>query len=329
MAERVFLTGASGFVGGHVLHHLLYAGYEVTALVRPATTRALSQLKAKDGVTVCYGDLRDAGRLVKELANCRFLVHVAAVYSFAPTARKYLHQVNVLGTKSILEAAQLAGIERAIVTSSSATVGPVTTGRPRTEEDWAPEAGAHGYHHSKVLQERVALAARLPTVLILPTAPVGDGDRKPTPTGRMILDFMKGRIVGSMGGGLNVVAVEDVARAHVQALTRGSADERYIVGGENLSLDALWSLLGEICNRQPPRRTVPYPLAYGAGMVDTWRCRFFGGEPLVPLEGVRMARSFMYVSSEKAERVLGHKALPVKQALMQAVDWFQANGYAA
>jgi dihydroflavonol-4-reductase len=238
VGEEVFLTGANGFVGSHVLRALLAAQYRVRALVRPGS-RPLPPL---DGCTAVWGDILRPGDLVQHMEGCRYLVHVAALYSFSPSTHKKMFATNVRGCAGLLEAAHMAGIKRAVVTSSSSTVGPSYGGRPATENDWDVDADSSAYHRSKLQQARVALAAQVPTVLVLPTAPVGPGDWKPTPTGKMIVDFIRGRIFATLGGGLNVVAVEDVARAHVLALQYGRPRERYLVGGENMSLSQLWEL---------------------------------------------------------------------------------------
>jgi dihydroflavonol-4-reductase len=323
-SESVFLTGATGFVGSHVLRELLARGYRVRALARSRQTAS-----GLDGCDVVIGDLCAAGELTRAMSGCRYLVHCAALYSFAPRDRAMIRRVNVDGTAGLLEAARIAGVERAVVTSSSATVGPARPGRPATENDWALDDGHSAYHHSKVEQERAALAARVPVVLVLPTAPVGPGDRKPTPTGKMVLDFARGRALAAPPpGGMNLVAVEDVARAHVAALERGRPRERYLVGGENLSLDEIWSLLGAITGRPVPRRRVPYPLLVGVALADELRCRVASNaRPEVPLEGVRMAREHMYVDCSRAMVELGHAPSSVRDALARAVAWYRANGY--
>jgi dihydroflavonol-4-reductase len=331
MSDDVFLTGATGFVGNHVLHALLAAGFGVRALVRP-NSRPLPPL---DGCTPVQGDLLRPGDLARPMASCRYLVHVAALYSFAPARRRAMRATNVRGCAGILEAARIAGVERAVVTSSSATVGPARGDRPATEHDWAVDAASRSaYHHSKLEQERVALAARVPAVLLLPTAPVGPEDWKPTPTGKMVVDFMRGRIFASLDGGLNVVPVEDVARAHVLALRHGRPRERYLVGGENLSLDQLWGLLAEICGRKAPSRRIAYKLALTLGWADDLRSRLVAAwtheavDPLIPLEGVRMASHNMFVSCDKARTELGYKPTSVREALERAVRWYHNNGYA-
>jgi len=240
---------------------------------------------------------------------------------------------NVRGCAGVLEAAHLAGIERVVVTSSSSTVGPSYGGRPATEDDWDVDAGSSAYHQSKLQQARVALAAQVPVVLVLPTAPIGPEDWKPTPTGKMVVDFMRGRIFATLGGGMNVVAVEDVARAHVLALQSGRPRERYLVGGENISLSQLWERLAQICGRTAPTIRIPFRLALTLGWADEFRCQLFrngkGGmaAPLIPLEGVRMARHHMYVSCAKAQSELGYEATSVTAALERAVRWYCDNGY--
>ena len=328
--DTVFLTGASGFVGSHVLRALLEAQYRVRALVRPGS-RPLPPL---EGCTPVWGDVLRSGELVQHMAGCRYLVHLAALYSFSPGMRHKVYATNVRGCAEILEAAHLAGIERAVVTSSSSTVGPARGGRPATEDDWDAVDSSSAYHSSKLQQTRVALAAQVPVVLVLPTAPIGPGDWKPTPTGKMVIDFMRGRIFATLGGGLNVVAVEDVANAHVLALQHGRPRERYLVGGEDMSLSQLWKCLASICGRAAPTLRIPYPLALTLGWTDELRCQFLrkgaGGRtsPLIPLEGVRMARHHMYASSAKAQFELGYQATSVTAALERAVRWYRDNGYA-
>jgi len=317
-----FLTGAAGFVGGHVLRALLDAGYTVRALVRRPSESMDPRAEQ------VAGDLREPGRFARAVDGCRYVVHCAALYSFAPRERTDMHAVNVVGTAGLLEAAHLAGVERAVVTSSSATLGPITDGRLRDERDWAPDGSAHGYHHSKLDQERAAFASRVPTIALLPTAPVGPGDWKPTPTGRMILDFARGKMIAKPPqGGMNLVAVEDVARAHVAALERGTAGERYIIAGENLMLDDLWELLAQVTGKPMPAMRIPGALLDAIAYGDELRCRISGAEPAVPVEGVRMSRELMFVDGSKAKRELGVAASPVRGALERAVAWYRQNGY--
>ncbi|HEX6506460.1 MAG TPA: NAD-dependent epimerase/dehydratase family protein [Chloroflexota bacterium] len=324
--DDVFLTGATGFVGSHVLAALLEAGFRVRALVRPDSR----PLPVHPACRPVQGDVRRSGELTRQMSGCRYLIHVAALYSFSPRRRRDLYETNVSGCAGLLEAARLAGIERAVVTSSSATVGPARGDRPATEDDWADEAdAASGYHATKLWQERAALAAQLPTVILLPTAPVGPDDWKPTPTGKMIQDFLRGRIFASLDSGLNVVAVEDVAQAHLLALHQGRPGERYIIGGENLALGQLWEILARICGRSTPKWRIPYALALTLAHLDEQRCRVIDAAPVIPLEGVHMARHHMFASCEKARAELGYEATPVSEALSRAVQWYRENGAAA
>lgn len=307
--DVVFLTGATGFVGSHVLRELHDAGYAVRALVRPGH----AERSGPSGVSWIAGDLENVGAFARELRGCRYAIHCAALYSFAPRDRAQIHAVNVAGTESLMAAAHLAGVERVVLTSSSAT-----------------EGHAHsGYHRSKLQQERAAFAGRVPVIAMLPTAPVGPADAKPTPTGRLVLDFARGRIVAKApgNGGMNLVAVEDVARAHVAALERGRIGERYVVGGENLTFDRIWELLSEITGRPMPKWRAPYALALFAAYVDEMRSLFTGANPTVPLEGVRLSRERMFADSSKAQSELGYRPAPVRAALERAVKWYRENGY--
>ena len=308
--DRVFLTGATGFIGSHVLRELLAAGYAVRALVRnPSIVLSLAK---EDRVERVAGDMRRVGGFARALEGCRYLVHCAALYSFAPRDRAAIHAVNVDGTASLMLAGYVGGVERAVLTSSAATEGHAQT----------------GYHRSKLEQERAAFAGRVPVIALLPTAPVGAGDAKPTPTGKLVLDFARGKIVALAPGhgGMNLVAVEDVARAHVAALERGKIGERYVLGGENLSMDEIWQLLAEVTGKSMPKWRAPFGLALAASYVDELRCRITGATPAVPMEGVRISRERMYADSSKAQRELDYSATPVRAALERAVRWYRETG---
>ncbi|MFN2449470.1 MAG: NAD-dependent epimerase/dehydratase family protein [Candidatus Baltobacteraceae bacterium] len=329
-AQSVFLTGASGFVGSHVLRELLAAGHEVLALTRgsPALDRA-RQDAGPGRLRLVPGEMENVGGFARALNGCRYVVHCAALYSFAPAERARMHAVNVKGTASLAEAARVARVERFVLTSSSAALGASGRGETRTEDDWAHGGGAENYHHSKLDQERAAFAAQLPVVALLPTAPVGPGDSKPTPTGKMILDFARGKMFSLPPcGGMNLVPVEDVARAHVSALRQGSAGGRYILGGENLMLDEVWELLASVTQRPLPRFRAPHALAMAMAYADEARCRLVPhAVPHIPLEGVRMSVERMFADSSKAQRELGFRAGPVRAALERSVEWFRAHRY--
>ncbi len=323
MAATVFLTGGTGFIGSHVLEALLEAGYGVRALARDT-----NRLPAHPRLEAVAGDVETPGRLLELVRGCRYLVHVAAAYSFAPRERERVNRVNVRGTAGLLAVARMAGVEKGVVTSSSATVGPALPGGAATELDWAPPTErASAYHRSKIEQERATLAARLPTVLVLPTAPIGPGDWKPTPTGRMIVDFLRGRIFATLDGGMNLVDVRDVARAHVLALECGRPRVRYLVGGRNFSLDGVWKLLAGVSGRRAPQARLPYTIAAALGWADELRCRAAGGVPVVPREGVRMARERMHVDTTRSRAELGLEVSPVERAAADAVAWYRSHGY--
>ncbi len=319
----VFLTGATGFVGSHVLSALLARGYRVRALVR-------GPWDAPPGVVSVTGDLLAPGALVAALRGCRYVIHTGALYSFSARDRAAIAAVNIRGTAGILEAARMAGVERCVVTSSSAALPPAGADRPATESDWAsPDHRGWSYHASKLAGERAALSAQVPVVTVLPTAPIGPGDHRPTPTGKIIVDLLRGRLPATLGGGMNIVPVEDVAAAHVLALERGRSGERYIAGGVNLTLAELWRLIARAAGRPPRTFPLPYTIAAAAARVDFARVRFTGGQPAIPLEGVRMGRLEMYASSAKAAAELGYRASSADDAIERAVRWYRDNGYAA
>ncbi len=319
----VFLTGASGFVGSHVLSALLARGYRVRALVRGSES-------LPPGVVAVRGDLRTPAALLPALRGCRSLVHTAALYSFSSRDTTTIAEVNVRGTQGLLEAARIAGIERSVVTSSSSALAPAAGSRPVTERSWAePRPGTVTYHSSKLLQERAALSASTPVITVLPTAPIGPGDHRPTPTGKIIVDLLRGRMPATLRGGMNIVAVEDVAAAHVLALERGTLRERYILGGVNLSLAELWRLIARAAGQPARVVPLPYAIAAAAAHADELRVRLTGGTPLVPLEGVHMGRLEMYSSSAKATKDLGYRTSSVGAAIDRAVRWYHDHGYAA
>jgi dihydroflavonol-4-reductase len=329
LRERVFLTGATGFVGAHILSELRAdGGFHVRALVRSPRPDPI-----EGDVEFVLGDLERPGDLARAMDGCRYLVHCAAHYSFAPRDRATISRVNVTGTEGLFAAAHLAGVERAVITSSSAAVGHQRSERLPDERDYADHhpGSAPDYHVSKLLQERVAFASRVPTIAVLPTAPVGEGDWKPTPTGAMIVDFMRGKMIARppASGAINLVDVRQVAWAHALVLRYGRAGERYLVGGENLTFDRLWEMLARVTGRRAPRMRAPVPLMFAAAYIDEARSRLTGATPFVPLEGVRMSRERMVVDASKIVRELELPALPVEGALERAVRWYREHGYAA
>ena len=322
--KPTLVTGASGFIGWHVARLLGERGHKVKALVRPS-----SKLRELDAEPVT-GDLRDAASLDRAVAGCGLVFHVAADYRLWARAPNELYESNVEGTRHLLEAARRAGVERVVYTSTVGCIGIPKDGLGDETVPVTLEEMAGAYKRSKFLAERVALdfaASGFPVVVVNPTAPVGDHDVKPTPTGKIVLDFLKGAMPAFIDTGLNLVDVRDTAEAHLLAAERGRPGERYIVGSENLTLAAILEKLARLTGRKAPRMKLPYAVAYAAGVVTTGWARVTGRPPLAPLDAVRMAKKKMFVSIEKARRELGFSPGPVDGALGRAVEWFQANGY--
>lgn len=322
--KPTLVTGATGFIGWHVARLLVERGHRVRALVRPA-----SQLRELDAEPVT-GDLRDAASLDRAVAGCGLVFHVAADYRLWARNPDELYGSNVEGTRKLLEAARGQGVERVVYTS---TVGCIGVPKGGVGDETVPVTLAEmkgAYKRSKFLAERVALdfaASGFPVVVVNPTAPVGDHDVKPTPTGKIVLDFLKGAMPAFIDTGLNLVDARDAAEAHLLAAERGRPGERYIVGCENLTLAGILEKLAGITGIEAPRVKLPYAVAYAAGVVTTGWARITGQPPRAPLDAVRMARKKMWVSHEKARRELGFSPAPVDGALGRAVEWFQANGY--
>ena len=312
---RALVTGAAGFIGGHVVAALAEAGAEVRAFDRRAT--------AHDGVEPVLGDVLDADAVRRAADGCDAIFHLAAVYSYAQADARAMHAVNVEGTRVVLDAAARNGRGRVVHTSSCATCGPVR-GRPATEADGPPPWELDvPYKRTKLDGERLALrAARegLDVVVVNPTTPVGPGDLRPTPTGRMVADVARGRARAYLrGSALNVVAVEDVAASHLRAHERGRAGERYLLGGENLALREVFAIVAAAAGRRPPRAAVPWALAYAATRASDAALRLAGREPeLLVLDAVRVARLPMTFDDAKARRELGHRSRPAAEALDRA-----------
>ena len=322
--KPTFVTGASGFLGWHVARLLTERGHRVRALCRPA-----SQIRELE-VERVTGDLRDRSSLDAAIAGCGLVFHVAADYRLWSKNPSDLYQSNVEGTRNLLEAAGSAGVDRVVYTSTVGCIGmpPGQNGDENTPVSIADMTGH--YKRSKWLAEQVALekATRgLPVVIVNPTAPVGDHDWKPTPTGKIILDFIRGKLPAYADTGLNVVDVRDAAAGHLLAADRGRRGERYILGNENLTLKQILMRLASITGRAAPKLRVPYAVAYAAGVVTTGFANLTGRAPIAPLEGVKMARKKMFVSHDKATRELGFYPGPADVALQRAVEWFRQNGY--
>lgn len=323
------VTGATGFVGANLVRELLQAGMTVRALARRGSDR---RPLAGLAVEIAEGDLLDRASLSRAVAGVRQLYHVAADYRLWARHPEEIYRSNVDGTRAILEEAVQAGTERIVYTSTVGALGIPKDGTPGTEETPVGLEDMVGpYKRSKFLAERVALelAARgAPLVVVNPSAPVGPWDIKPTPTGQMVVDFMRGKMFATMDTGLNLVHVRDVARGHLLAAERGRIGEKYILGHENVSLDRIGALLTEVTGVPPPRWRVPYGVAWGGALCLETLARLTGAVPRVSLTAVRMAKKRMYFSPAKAVRELGLPQTDIRIALRDAAEWFARQGYA-
>lgn len=323
------VTGATGFVGSHVARQLVAAGESVRALARPNSRR-----QTLEGAAVEWteGDLRDEASLDRALRGVQRVYHVAADYRLWAKRPQEIYENNVTGTKNLLAAAVRARVERFIYTSTVATIAvPRGAILPDERNRASAEEMVGHYKKSKLLAEQEALRAAhegLPVVIVNPTTPVGPGDWKPTPTGRIIVDFLLGRMPAYIDTGLNFVAVEDVARGHLLAGQQGKIGERYLLGGENMTFKDLLDELERITGQAAPARKIPHGVALLAAYADAVFSRATGRAPRIPVEGVRIARHKMFVSDAKARKELGYDSTPVEDALERAVIWYQENGYA-
>jgi dihydroflavonol-4-reductase len=323
----VLVTGASGFLGWHVARTLTERGHHVRALLR-----STSKLQDLDVESVT-GDLRDPASLERAVTGCDLVFHVAADYRLWSPHPQELYDSNVGGTRNLLTAAQKAGVERFVYTS---TVGCIGVPRDSVGDEDQPctlEEMSGDYKRSKFQAEQVALEfARggFPVVIVNPTAPIGDHDFKPTPTGKIVLDFITGKMPAYIDTGLNLVDARDVALGHLLAAEHGRLGERYILGCENLTLKQILDRLSRITGKKAPSIQLPYAVAYAAGVATTAWASLSGQTPLAPLEAVKMARKKMFVTHAKAARELGYNPGPVDAALARAVDWFASvNGFAS
>jgi dihydroflavonol-4-reductase len=325
-----FVTGATGFLGSHVARILAEQGADLRLLVRPT-----SDLRNIEGLNAdrVAGDLRDAASIEKAVSGCEVVFHVAADYRLWVRDPDEMYRSNVEGTRSLLDAARKQGVRRVVYTSSVATMGFTSNGTLADEASPVSLEKMIGpYKRSKFMAEQVAIdAARsgVDVVIVNPTTPIGERDIKPTPTGRIVVDFLKRKFPAYVETGLNLVDATECARGHIQALEKGRSGERYILGGENLTLKQILDRLAAITGLKSPTVKLPYVFAFATGVVDEmFTGRLLGREPRATIDAVRMGRKMMFVSSAKAERELGWKTVPVDNALRLSVNWFRENGYA-
>ncbi len=328
---KVFLTGATGFLGAHVARALAAEGAQLRLLVRP--TSSLMNLEGLTAAEQVTGDLRDPESLRTGVRGCDAVMHVAADYRLWVRDPAAMYAANVEGTRSLLRLAREEGVPRVVYTSSVATMGFQKDGSIVDEQTPVSLQGMIGhYKRSKFMAEEVALEAGRAgqqVITLNPTTPVGSGDLKPTPTGRIIVDFLNRNFPAYMDTGLNMVDAGEVARAHVAALKHGRPGERYILGGENLTLKQILDKMSTITGLPSPKHKVPVAVALGFAFLDEWISgRLRGKEPRATVEAVRMGQKMMFASSAKAERELGFRIVPVYAALRSAIDWFRAHGYA-
>jgi dihydroflavonol-4-reductase len=326
---RIFMTGATGFVGGALAHRLLESGHQIKALVRPgADLRQVAELPIQQVI----GNLGNIEVLLHGMEGCEWVFHVAALYSFWGHTWQEFNQSNVQGTRNVMEAARQTGVQRVVYTSSIAALGLNKDRSPATETTPVSLKDMIGsYKRSKYLAERVAVqfaGEGLPVVIVNPSAPVGVGDFKPTRTGQMIVDFLKGRMFGYVDTGLNIVDVDDVANGHLLAAESGRVGERYILGGENMTLKQLLDTLADISGLPQVRLHIAHSVALAWAYLDTGLAHICPRHtPTATPETVLLSRRYEYYESSKAKKELGYSPKPAYQALSKAVDWYRLNGY--
>lgn len=325
---KTLVTGATGFVGSHVARRLVASGEAVRALARKGSRR-----QALDGVAVEWaeGDLRDESSLVRALDGIDRVYHVAADYRLWARNPQEIYESNVTGTKNLLAAALRARVQRFVYTSTVATIAvPRGNAVPDETNRATVDEMVGNYKKSKLLAEQEALRAAhegLPVVIVNPTTPVGPGDWKPTPTGKIILDFLQGKMPAYVDTGLNFAPVEDVAEGHLLAAQRGKIGERYLLGGRNMTLKEFLDALAKITNLAAPTRRISHSVALFAAYADAAFSRVSGREPRIPIEGVRIARHTMFINDSKARKELGYQPGPVEGALERTVEWYAGNRY--
>jgi len=326
---QTLVTGATGFVGSAVARKLSLEGIRARVLVRPGSPRF-----HLDGLDLEFvgGDLRDAPSVRAAMAGIRHVFHVAADYRLWARDPSEIFAVNVEGTRHVMQEALRAGVERVVYTSSVATLGLRADGSPADESvPLSVEEGIGAYKRSKIAAERLVEAMvgrdRLPAVIVNPSTPIGPRDMKPTPTGRIIVEAARGRMPGFLDTGLNFVHVDDVAEGHLAALRRGVIGERYILGGENVVLADMLAEVARLAGRRPPQFRIPRAVAIRVAYLAEAKAWLTGREPFTTLDGLRLAEHYMFFTAAKAERDLGFRARPYRQALADAIDWFRAAGY--
>jgi dihydroflavonol-4-reductase len=326
--KKSFVTGGTGFIGAHVVRKLVERGDDVTVLVRPWSNRSLI---ADLPVRFAIGDITDAETLETAIKGMDVIYHIAADYRLWSRDPSEIYRSNVQGTHNVLEVSFRVGVEKVVYTSTVGCLGLPADGSEGNEQTPVTRNELVGhYKKSKYDAEQIAVdyAARgLPVVIVNPSTPVGPGDIKPTPTGRIILDFLRGKMKAYVDTGLNLVAVEDVAEGHILASARGRVGEKYILGNRNMTLKELLDVLARMTGLPAPTLRIPHWIAVVAAALDVAAARMLGREPYIPLEGALMARKKMFFSSQKALRELGMPQSSVEDALARAVDWFEKNGY--
>ncbi len=327
--QKILVTGAAGFLGCHLTRQLVARGADVRVLLRPSSSnRAIADLPLE----YMTGDLRDAASLDRALAGVQRVFHVAADYRLWSKRSQDIYDSNVGGTKNLLEAAKRAGVEQFIYTSTVATIAVDRPEHPNEFTDAKLDEMVGHYKRSKWLAEREVLHAAkqgFPAVVAMPTTPVGPWDWKPTPTGKIILDFLNGKMPGYVETGLNFVGVEECAAGHILVSEKGVIGERYLLGAENLTLKGVLDILSETTGLPAPSLKIPHGLALGVAYAETAFSRLIGREPQIPVEGVKIAQHMMFVDCSRAKRELAFQAGPVATAFERAVRWYEANGYIA
>ncbi len=326
---KVFVTGGNGFVGSAVIRRILAGGHQVRTLVRPGSSARMLEGLPVDRVT---GDLGEKGILQEAMHDCHWVFHVAALYAYWGYAWEDFYQSNVEGTRNLLGAAAQTGVERIVYTSSIAALGIPSNGQLGTEDTPVSRIDMlSDYKRSKFLAEEVVrehVSQGMNIITVNPAAPVGVGDYKPTQTGKMVLDFLNGKMPAYLDTGLTIVDVDDVANGHLLAMERGKVGEKYILGGENLSLKQVLDLLSDISGRPRVRLKIPRQVAFAWAYLDTGLTKIIKRHiPSATPDAVRVSSKKEYFSSLKAIQQLGYTFIPARDALRKAVDWYCSNGY--